>query len=420
MMKPTILILLVTCLLVACNTEKKKTNQKPNNSFEISEFSKSDLVDLPYQFPSDIQHYLDTCDKPWANQMAGTDYSYLGMEKETGEQFYGKYGKPKAMSDSAFTLFSANYEAANAKDYILKRAQGEQVVIINEAHHKPKHRFFTRSLLKELYGQGYRYLGLETLTNRGGMADNELNQRKHPVLNSGTYSKEPQFGNLIREALAIGYTLFPYEGEGNGKPREINQAKHIAAFMENNKDGKYLIHCGYAHATEGMMGNSWEKAMAGRLTEYTGINPLTVNQTKFDNRFDAGYLNPLSQRLELTEPTVFLEENQLSYLGTRNDSAFDIMVFHEQASYQKAKPDWLDENENVWVSFPDSLINLGKPFFAMAFIEGEEIAEAIPYDLDILTESRDSVLLALKAGNYILHFQNKNGKALRANLKVNK
>lgn len=127
----------------------------------------------------------------------------------------------------------------------------------------------------------------------------DLNYRKYPIYMSGHYSKEPQFGELIRVALEIGYTIFPYEHseEGSGKPREIGEAKNIANYLRDKPDIKLLIHCGYAHATEGKMGNSWEKAMAGRLLEFTGINPLTINQTRFDNKFILKHLSPLQKRI---------------------------------------------------------------------------------------------------------------------------
>jgi hypothetical protein len=417
-MKALTSLIICALLLAACSNPSNDSKKERTSEIKFGEFNSADPINLAYKFPSYIKHYLDTCDKPWANQMAGKDYSYLGMEKETGEQFYGKYGKPTAMNDSAFAIFQANYKPTSAQEYILDRAKDEQLVIINEAHHKPKHRFFTRTLLDDLYVIGYRYLGLETLSNRGAI-DTELNNRKHPVKHSGAYSKEPQFGNLIREALEIGYTLFPYEGHGlSGKEREISQAQNIAAFMEQNNEGKYLIHCGYDHAKEGQIGGRMEVAMAGRLTEYTGINPLTVNQTKFDNRFDSSYLNPLSKRLDLNEPTIFIDSNQLSYLGSKNDSAFDIMVFHEQSTYSRRKANWLIEGENQWISIPDTLVKLKKPYMALAFIEGEEISEAIPYDLDIINEKRDSILLALKPGKYNLLIQNQEDSAVVAKLKA--
>lgn len=412
-----LLFLFITGFAVGCSYSTEEKEKKSEKEFEISGFATSNPIKIAYKFPSEIEYYLDTCQKAWANQMAGTEYSYLGMEEEAGHQFYGQYGQPRPLSDTAIKAFLKDFRPTSAKAYILDRSKEEEVVIINEAHHKPKHRFFTRSLLQDLYQGGYRYLGLETLSNVS-YKDTALNQRKYPVKSSGTYSKEPQFGNLIRDALQIGFTLFPYEGAGSGKEREINQAQNIAAFMKENNDGKFLIHCGYAHATEGEIGGSWEKAMAARLMDYSGINPLTINQTKFDNRFEFGYLHPLMKRLELKEPTVFLSENQQSYLGEKSDSAFDIMVFHEQSESLKGKPNWLFKSINKSVVLALDSISLSRPIMALAFIEGENVSEAIPYDLNVITGRQDSIYLALKAGNYNLLLQNQSDSALISRLTV--
>ena len=417
-LNPYQLLLLLTAFLLACNNKPQPKEGKLENRFELSNFEPYQPIEIAYKFPAEIEYYLDTCQKSWANQMAGTDYSYLGMEKETGQQFYGQYGQPRPLSDTAIKAFKKDFSPTSAKAYILKRSKAEEIVIINEAHHKPKHRFFTRTLLEDLYQQGYRYLGLETLSNVS-FIDTALNQRKYPIKSTGTYSKEPQFGNLIRDALQIGFTLFPYEGTGGGKEREINQARNIANFMKANRGGKYLIHCGYAHATEGEMGGRWEKAMAGRLSEYTGINPLTINQTKFDNRFEFGYLHPLMKRLELKEPTVFLDESQKSYLGEKSDSAFDIMVFHEQSESYNGKPNWLFNKENKSVVLALAAIELSKPIMALAFVEGENPSEAIPYDLNVIEDEQDSIYLALKPGNYNLLLQNQSDSAFLAKLEVN-
>lgn len=50
-----------------------------------------------------------------------------------------------------------------AKPIILERAISSSVVIFNEAHHKPIHRAYLRTLLQDLYLAGFRYLGLEAL-----------------------------------------------------------------------------------------------------------------------------------------------------------------------------------------------------------------------------------------------------------------
>lgn len=100
----------------------------------------------------------------------------------------------------------------------------EQIIIINEAHHFPYHRIFISSLLKVLYEKGFRYYGAETL-NYG---DSTLMQLRYPTLTTGFYTAEPQFASLAREALKLGYKIFPYEARSlqtisDPKQREICQ-----------------------------------------------------------------------------------------------------------------------------------------------------------------------------------------------------
>ncbi len=138
--------------------------------------------------------------------------------------------------------YFARFRPQPAVEALLDKAATTQVLILNEAHHKPQHRVFTRLLLRGLYERGYRYLGLEALSNcASGFCDSTLNERGY-ALNSpitGTYVTEPQMGNLIREAIALGFEVFPYDQFS--KDRELDQAKHIAAFMEAHPDGKIVL-----------------------------------------------------------------------------------------------------------------------------------------------------------------------------------
>jgi hypothetical protein len=113
----------------------------------------------------------------------------------------------------------------------MDRASREEMIIINEAHHNASHRAFASSLLQGLYDRGYRYLGVETLAN------DSLNTTKFANLNSGFYSKEPEFGNFLYQALKIGFKLFPYDAEGNGKEREIGKQKIFTNSCRRIKKG---------------------------------------------------------------------------------------------------------------------------------------------------------------------------------------
>ena len=93
----------------------------------------------------------------------------------------------------------------DARRYIHFRARNERVVMINEAHDKPLHRAFTLSLLAGLYQEGFRYLAMEMLNNYPGHSLTRVNTR------TGYYTGEPVAGELVRGALALGYTLVSAE-----------------------------------------------------------------------------------------------------------------------------------------------------------------------------------------------------------------
>jgi hypothetical protein len=97
------------------------------------------------------------------------------------------------------------------------------------------------------------------------------------------FIQESQHANLLKEALDLGFTLFNYEYKyvkgKTMKDREMEQAQNIAKMMKANPKAKFLIHCGYDHLNEGIPGIASWKAMAARVTEMTGINPFTIDQT---------------------------------------------------------------------------------------------------------------------------------------------
>jgi len=198
-----------------------------------------------YKFSEDIETKMEKDTVPWKTQVGATEYSISGNYKKALQTW------DKTMSDvSTISAQDSSYfkqiKAQIAKDYILNRSKNEKLIIINEAHNNSRHRVFTTSLLKGLYKNGYRFLGVEAL------ADTLINQRKFPVLKSGSmYIHESQYANLIKEALDIGFTLFNYEYKWvkgkTPKDREREQAENITKVMSKNPNAKFLIHFGYDH-----------------------------------------------------------------------------------------------------------------------------------------------------------------------------
>ncbi|WP_114820428.1 hypothetical protein [Chryseobacterium sp. KLBC 52] len=359
----------------------------------------------PYWFTDDIKKKMadSTQGQSWRSQMAATYYSISGQYKPALESWDETFGRVKKLS-TADSLRYTKLIPVNAKDYILERAVNEQIIIINEAHHNASHRNFASSLLQGLYDKGYRYLGLETL------ASDSLNTAKFATLSSGYYSKEPEFGNFIYHALKIGFTLFPYEAEGNNKEREIGEAKNIFDFMQKNKGGKYLIYCGYQHAYEGVH-KSWEKTMAGRLSDLTGVNPFTIDQTQFSEKSNLKYNEPLLRLTNNKVPVVLKDENQGIYNGEDKELYTDIKIIHPVTKYIKGRPDWMLSENRKFYKIPDSKVS-SYPVLVFAYRKGEFKKEGIPADIIELNTSQDSRFLILDKGNYEIVIKDKKYKVI--------
>lgn len=374
-------------LFVSCSEEKQV--------FEKIDFNSD------YKFSSVIEQKVAKDSLPWKYQLSAIDYAASGNYKQA--LIHWDSAMPlREINYSASKIDSLrqNYTTKDAVDYIIEQAKEHQIVVINEAHHSSLHRFFTKSLLRKLFDNGYRNLGLETLSY-GERLDSSLHRRKYPVLETGHYIKDPQFGNLVREALEVGYQLFPYENMsmGGGKPREIAQAKNIAEVIKANPGEKFLIYCGFEHVYEGPH-RTWEKAMAGRLTEYTGIDPLTIDQVSYSEKSKPEYNHPLLKALDIEESSVIVDEANMPLGSKRGDGRTDLTIFHPNTNYTDDRPDWLFKNGNRKVSINLTDLDIEYPIMVLAYKKGEDIHKAVPVDIKEIQTNLDNCTLGLKKGDY--------------------
>ncbi len=303
------------------------------------------------------------------------------------------------------SLYFSKFKPYDALKYISDRTKEERVVIINEAHQQPLHRVFTESLLQEFYDNGFRYFGAETL----GYFDSKLNQRKYPILSSGTYTVEPQYGNLVRSALRIGYHVFQYESKSHGNPRqrEIDQANNIQQVLQTDSSAKILIHCGFGHNSESYIGGQFEYAMAGRLQEFTGINPFTINQVALTETSSEAFDNPYFKQIYVDYDAVFIDS--VGQIFSINPSAVDMYVYHPRTKWLHGRPDWVFKNNKI----PTPILNhiaTDFPCLVFAYLENEDIENAVPVDIIEIKSKSDDKYLALYKGNYIIVVKDKNGK----------
>ena len=352
-----------------------------------------------YKFSIDIENAMekDTITVPALKyQMGANDYSFVGNYQKTRETFDRFLGLSMPGITEENKLYFAEIKPVNANEYIVERSKNEQIIIINEAHTNPNHRTFTHSLLQGLYDNGYRYLGLEALW------DTVINGRKYPIMESGYYTKESEFGNFIYAALKIGFTLFGYDGsEYNGKEREIAQAQNIVNFMKKNPPAKVLIHCGHGHVVEGTPSiASWEKAMAGRLKEYTQIDPFTIDQTQYAERSDKQYNHPYITLINKDFPVVLIDENGNLFNGGKNVDQVDCIVIHPETHYVNSRPNWLLRVENRKEYHIEKPKIVQYPLLVLAYRKNEFENNGVPSDIIEVFENENIPSLILDKGNY--------------------
>ncbi|HEU0300282.1 MAG TPA: hypothetical protein VFR37_12525 [Longimicrobium sp.] len=228
-----------------------------------------------------------------------------------------------------------------ALEALSRAAAGERVVMVNEAHHVPQHRAFALQLLARLWEQGYRYLAAESLWE----SEAELAARGYPAAGSGGYLSEPLYGDLVRTALALGYTVVPYESArpGAGGDREQGQAANLVQrILARDPGARILVHAGYNHVNEsGLLAGV--APMAVRFREMTGIDPLTVDQTVMTERGAPEREHPLYRHAAgaglLEEPTVLRSPS--GALWTLEPGKRDVTVFHPRSVYRDGRPTWL-------------------------------------------------------------------------------
>lgn len=291
------------------------------------------------------------------------------------------------------TLFQS-FAAVDAKEYIIQEAGNYHYLLLNEAHYSSQNRAFTADLLKPLWKKGYRYLALEALA----YSDTSLNERGYPVYNTGYYLQDPVFGNMIREAIQIGYKIVPYESQNgsNGTERDFEQAKNI---YENTwgKDtiGKVVIHAGYGHILE--TGAPSYQPMGKQLKVLAGQDILTVDQERMTNFLDESKLNPyysfVKSQLGIDHPIIFL--NGESLVDPLSYGGIDLQVYHPPTTFIYGRPSWL-------LRPPYRIVPLPKDFFRFVgqLVEvknKEEVRHSIPVDRTII---RSGVGLVLPAGEY--------------------
>lgn len=391
-----------------------------------------------YLFSSEINFKMKNDTTAHNYQSYAVKYANIGDYKNTllaEELFVANSKKLKHGQESIDTMFYSYYPE-NAIKEIIKKSQKHQIVIINEAHYSAQNRVFASIILDQLFDQGYKTLFVEDLSNfsysdydkRIIKRDEQLNERKYPLLSSGQYIKEPQYANMLRKALKLGYNVLPYEhipDDSIKDPiqqwslREKGQANNILDFLKKNPKEKIIIYCGYGHLNEKLYEGDLGM-MSAILKKKSGLDPFTICQTKWLETFSDKTANLYRKLIDSNPPKeISIFKNLNGDYFSPNKEEYDVQVYFPKTKYIKGRPDWLmATGERKYVSIPFSKIELEFPYLVKAFYDNETETNAIAADIIELTSNKDMKALILEKGNYSLVIEDIKGNTQNLELIV--
>jgi hypothetical protein len=307
-----------------------------------------------------------------------------------------------------------NIKYVDAKRFISFIAPKYSVIMLNEAYNKPLHRAFAYSLLDDLYKRGFRYLAMEMLNP---MPDQELTKLTYKT---GHFATEPVAGELIRQALELGYRLVAYEDPEANKhtptERDSIQALNIARILKQDPEAKIFVYAGYGHIAEKSTTPDFIP-MGMAFKRMTGIDPLTIDQTDMteESNFSFGktFYDTYIEKFPLTAPSIPLDNDEpVNVTGT---TLYDLTVIHPRTTYRDARPTWLAlSNRRQPVAIKPS--NNRDIFLVQAYYQFESFGarpgQVVPADQTYFSTGKGYYTLYLRRGLYILIFRDIQYKTL--------
>lgn len=307
----------------------------------------------------------------------------------------------------------AQWQAIDAPDAIVKLAAGRRIVMINEAHHDAHTRALTLALLPRLKAAGFTHFAAEALHD----TDPDLAKRGYPVPASGSqYLHEPLYGEIVRQALKLGFVVVPYESDApTMAEREAGQARQLyhKVFQADPK-ARLFIHAGYAHIDKapGNLGLD-VKPMAMRLRELTGFDPLSIDQTRWRDIGVALDKDPYRQLTALYRPeqAVVLVRRDDGSAWTADPSRHDVDVLLPGPGRLR-RPRWLSlDGRRVTRLITTELCANRVPCVVEARYASES-DDAIPADLFTFLAPNGMNSLYLYPGHYRLRAWGADGRTL--------
>ena len=327
----------------------------------------------------------------------------------------------------------AALKAVDAEEFLLKAADKNRVLMINDGHHQPQTRVLTTRLLRGLYAKGFRYLAMETLNVSAGDAA----QRKYPVFSDGYYTVESVFGDLARQALEIGYKLVPYESEGKAlegetwiqrsNRREIEQARNLKErIFDKDPNAKLLVFAGVSHISEKPQNVDEDQPwtfMAIRFKEMTGIDPFTADNQEMLSHSEPDaepvvYRDAVRRGWVSNRAVIFADDTGKAWTQGAEGMNVDAQIFLPPTKFVNGRPDWLarDLNRRALPIPPQLVSGADGLRLVQAFFENEP-DDAVPADQILIRPEQPVPALMLPRrgkGKFRLRVLDETGKIVGA------
>lgn len=311
-----------------------------------------------------------------------------------------------------------NFKFIPAKEYVISNIKNVSAILFNEAHNRPDTRYFITSILKPLKDKGFTHLAIEGLS----YSDTSLLKRKFPTIESGYYIYEPIFSNLIKEALALGFLVVPYDDttrtnnssnfyEGLNK-RDKFQAYNLKNILDESEKNKIIVLSGHNHIYK-ESDDKWKK-MAEWLYSFYPNSIVSYDCVKMKRSFTPEFELPEYRKIVAKStikdlPFVMIDTaNQKSYIPTSLENKVDNIILFPKIDFKKL------HNKSTLYLFPkdikkEEISHIG------VYIKDEYSKvqnKAIPVSLYKIANSQYSIELYLKPNNYLIVFFGKENSIL--------
>jgi hypothetical protein len=153
---------------------------------------------------------------------------------------------------------------------------------------------------------------------------------------------------------------------------------------------------------------SWEKAMAGRLKEFTNIDPFTIDQTQYSEKSDSKFNHPYITMVNKEFPMVLIDENGRLFNGNKNSDQVDCKIIHPQTHFIDGRPHWLFSAGNRKSVQIEQQIKTQYPLLILAYRNNEFDKNGIPADVIEIIENKEIPSLVLDSGEYEIVLKDSN------------